>query len=178
MTVFVSRTTEILALLTILLQGATIVLVIAHLAGFRTLASFFGRHALLLGFLVSVGALGASLFYSDVAGFTPCPLCWWQRVFLYPQAVLFAIALFKRDRGIVDYALVLSIIGGAIALYHTYLQFGGSPLVPCSAETAACVQRFFIEYGYITIPTMSLSAFLFLVALLVVARKFAHGVMR
>lgn len=133
--------------------------------------NLYGRHGLLLAFGVVFFATVSSLFFSSVAGFVPCALCWWQRIFLYPQVILLGLALWKKDSGVVLYGIVLSIIGGVIAIYHTYLQFGGSPILPCSANVAAsCAQRYFLEFGYVTIPTMALTSFT-LIALLLYSYK-------
>lgn len=127
-----------------------------------------------LALAVVCASIGLSLFYSDVAGFFPCLLCWWQRVALYPQVVLLAVALATRDQGVRKYCGALSLVGMALALYHSYLQFGGSPLVPCdiSITSVACTHRYFLEFGYVTIPTMALTAFL-LIATLMLFKKAA-----
>jgi disulfide bond formation protein DsbB len=101
-----------------------------------------------------------SLFYSDSAGFIPCSLCWWQRIFLYPQAFILLFAMIKKRDDVAPYSIFLSAIGGLISLYHVFLQFGGSPFVPCSAGGASCSQRYFLEFGYVTLPTMALTGFL------------------
>ena len=78
---------------------------------------------------------------------------------MYPQAILFGLAFFKKDRNIFSYTIPLSLLGGIVALYHTYIQFGGTSITPCTAVGAECAKVFFVEFGYITIPTMSLSIF-------------------
>lgn len=117
--------------------------------------------------IIVVGAFVGSIFYSEIAGFPPCSLCWYQRIFIYPQIILLVGALIWRDRSIARYLLPLSIIGGIIALYNSYLQYGGSPLIPCAANVAAisCAQRFVFEFGYLTLPLMSLTAFILLILL-------------
>ena len=133
--------------------------------------NLYGRHGLLLAFGVALFATVSSLFFSNIPEFVPCALCWWQRIFLYPQVVILGLALWKKDVGISLYGIALSIIGGVIAIYHTYLQFGGSPIIPCSANVAAsCAQRYFLEFGYVTIPTMALTSFV-LIALLLYSHK-------
>jgi disulfide bond formation protein DsbB len=120
-------------------------------------------------FLTALGSVALSLFYSVVVGFPPCELCWMQRVFIYPQVVLFAIALYKHDRSVVDYALALSIIGTLISIYHVYIENGGTSSLACAIEGRAqvsCVTTWVFEFGYITIPVMALSAGLFMVILL------------
>lgn len=125
-----------------------------------------GKYSIWTVFLVSGGAIVGSLFYSEIAGFEPCTLCWYQRILLYPQALIAIFALYLRDRRFAPwYMLGLSYIGGVVALYHTYLQYGRSSLIPCSASVAAvsCAQRFVFEFGFLTIPMMSLAVFVFII---------------
>lgn len=125
--------------------------------------AFFGRNGILFAFFVAFFASALSLFYSNIIGFPPCNLCWYQRIFLYPQVIILGLACLKKDSAIIDYALVLTFIGGLIAIYHTYIDFGGTSLFPCSASgLASCTQRYVFEFGYITIPVMSLTSFLLL----------------
>jgi disulfide bond formation protein DsbB len=128
----------------------------------KQIADFVGERAILLSFLAALLATGGSLFYSNIANFQPCLLCWWQRIFLYPQTILLFTALLKKDEGMRFHSFVLSGVGALIAVYHTFLQFGGSPIVPCLASGVGCEHVYFIEYGYVTIPTMSLTVFVLL----------------
>jgi disulfide bond formation protein DsbB len=134
---------------------------------------FFGKYSFLFAGIIAITATLSSLFYSNIAGFAPCILCWWQRIFLYPQAIIFAMAAFVKDKHIRTFCLIFSIIGGIISIYHSYLQFGGSPLIPCAAAGAsvACTFRYFLEFGYITIPTMALTTFVILILLMLLKKK-------
>lgn len=133
----------------------------------KRITGFFGKYAILLSFLVAAGSVAGSLFYSEYAHFAPCELCWIQRGFLYTEAVILFLALFARKEEHVrkfhtmtqKICLVISAIGFPISAYHMYLQFGGGEIVPCSAIGPSCQYVYFIEYGYITIPTMALTAF-------------------
>ena len=118
-------------------------------------------------FIIVLGAFFGSLFYSEIAGFPPCSLCWYQRIFIYPQIILLGGALIWRDRSIARYVLPLSIIGGIVALYNSYLQYGGSTFISCGTDPSAinCAQRLVFEFGYITLPLMSLTAFILLILL-------------
>lgn len=124
-----------------------------------------GKRGLLLALCVAIAATALSLFYSEVAGFEPCKLCWFQRIFMYPQIVLLGMALIKKDFKIVDYAMPLAAIGGVIALYHNYIYYGGASIFPCAAFGAgvSCTIRYVFELGYITIPLMSLTSFLLMI---------------
>ncbi|MBP9773699.1 MAG: disulfide bond formation protein B [Candidatus Peribacteraceae bacterium] len=122
------------------------------------------RHALLLMLIIAVIATVGSLFLSDIAGWTPCKDCWYQRIFMYPQVVLLAIALWRRDRGIVVSILVLSLIGILFSIehYHEQLQLIWNPeavAAPCDESGVSCAKTPTLRLGYITIPMMAMSAF-------------------
>lgn len=137
------------------------------------IAVFVAKWGLEVGFLLTAGGVALSLFYSEVLGIAPCGLCWLQRVFLYPQAILFAVAIWRKDRSIAIYSIVLSIAGSIVALYQHYLQMGGQSLVPCPAvatQAADCAQRFLFEFGYITFPFMSFTVFAFLIIVMLFVR--------
>lgn len=138
------------------------------------IGAFAVKYATVLAFIVALVATLGSLFYSDVLNYTPCKLCWFQRIFMYPQVLLLGIAWWKKDVGIGKYVLSLSIPGILLAIYHYYLQLGGNPLVPCSTVgySVSCSQRFVLEYGYITIPMMALTAFALIIAVFAVARHY------
>lgn len=134
----------------------------------RELLSKWG---LWIGLALTFAGSALTLFYSEILGFPPCPLCWWQRVFLYPQVLIFALALYKRDRAAADYAILLSIAGAAVALYHHALQVLPAGSLPCPAQGVSCAQRFIFEFGYITFPLMAFSLFAFIIALMLFVRK-------
>lgn len=168
----------IFALGTALLQIATVAMLAVYFLRARyawcaAATAFIGRHAMLAGMYFSVAVVASSLFYSEVLGYLPCGLCWLQRVFLYPQAVLFGVAVWKRENVIADYSIALSSSSAVIALYHQYLQWGGSGLLPCPAVQLAadCSQRSFLELGYITFPLIGFTSSVFLIVLMLYARK-------
>lgn len=136
--------------------GVLFVALLSHRSFGKDISHWVGKHALTLGFLVSLVAVLGSLFYSNVVGFDPCVLCWWQRIFIYPTLILFITALINKERGVFRYILPLSLIASVIALYHSYVQWGGDPLIPCSA-TASCSKLYVYAFNYITIPSMSLT---------------------
>ncbi len=135
--------------------------------------SWVKKNALLFCFVTALLATSGSLFYSEVAGFEPCKLCWYQRILMYPQVILLAVAMKKKDRGMLDSILVLSVLGAGIALYHYLLQLDLVPALPCSAVgySASCSQRFVMNLGYITIPMMALSAFVMNIFFVLVEKK-------
>jgi disulfide bond formation protein DsbB len=130
---------------------------------------FGAFHGLELWFAFAVAATATlgSLYLSEVAHFVPCTLCWYQRIAMYPLAIILVIAAVRSDHGIRIYAATLATIGAAVAAWHRLVQAypdleGGvscDPNHPCSA---AYVQRL----GFVTIPTMALCGFLCILALL------------
>ncbi len=138
----------------------------------RGVGTFLEKRGLLLAFILALGATGMTWYYSDVLGFIPCGWCWIQRIFLWSQVPLFAVALWKRDRSIADYSIVLSIFGAAAALYQHYIQMGGTSVLPCPASGAGdCAQRIIFEFGYITFPLMAATLFAFLIVLMLCVRN-------
>jgi disulfide bond formation protein DsbB len=133
----------------------------------RQLFSAFEGIELWLAFGVAATATLGSLYLSEIAHLIPCTLCWYQRIAMYPLAVILLIAAIRRDHGIRIYVTPLAIIGAVIAIYHRFIQLfpnleGGTscdPSVPCSAA--------YIEmFGFVTVPYMALSGFLLIVALM------------
>lgn len=130
---------------------------------------FLGRYGLTFAFVFALGATVGSLIYSEVVGFVPCSLCWWQRIFLYPVAVILGLAVWKKDRHHAPlYAITLTGIAALVGVYHSYIQFGGSPIGNCGVGAVSCVQRIVYEFGYITLPMMSLTASMAIILSLVV----------
>jgi disulfide bond formation protein DsbB len=137
----------------------------------RETVNWIGENSIKLGILVSLFAIFGSLFYSNVLGYPPCDLCWWQRVFLYPALILFVVALQKRDRSVFRYIFPLSVIAVIISLYNIFVQTTGNQFLPCSA-TATCTKVYVIAFNYVTIPTMALTVGAYLILLSFIGRKY------
>ena len=156
----------ILSTLTVIGQVILGLAVILLVVRDKKLNRLLGKNAVLFSFIVALIATLGSLFYSEIADYEPCKLCWFQRIFMYPQVILFGIALWKKNGAFTAHnGIVLSAIGAVIAGYHYLLQIGVAPELPCAAVgySAACSQRFVMNFGYITIPMMALTAFLLII---------------
>lgn len=164
---------QLLAVLTVTGDAGIVVIVGALIFRKETILRFFGRHALVLSFVVALVAMCGSLFYSEVAHYEPCKLCWFQRIFMYPQVFLLSLALYKKDKGALRYGVLLSTLGAAIALYHYGLALGILPSLACSAVgySVSCAKQFVLVFGYITIPMMALTAFVLIVLLGIAGEK-------
>ena len=121
--------------------------------------------------IASVATLG-SLFFSDVMGFAPCVLCWYQRIFIYPLVLIFGVGLFSFDAGVIKYSLPLAVAGWLVALYHSLLYGGIIPksIQPCS-EGVPCTEKYIELFGFLSIPFMSFLAFTAVIALLVMLKR-------
>lgn len=127
---------------------------------------------LLAAWLLAVAATVAALFIGEVMGKTPCVLCWFQRIFMFPLAVMLTIACYRADFSVWLYALPLAVIGWVIALYHSLL-FGGlipEDLKPCSAGTS-CSGADMLIFGSVPLPLLSLATFTAIVLLLALIRR-------
>jgi len=119
--------------------------------------------------LAAAATLGA-LFMSEIMGFAPCVLCWYQRIFMFPLVVILAIGLFPFDPKVVRYALPLAVVGVLVAGFHLLLVAGYIPetLTPCRQGIPCSTVQ--VEWlGFVTIPLLSFLGFLVINALLVAA---------
>ena len=122
--------------------------------------------------LTAIVATLGSLYFSDVMHLPPCVLCWYQRIFLYPLAILVGIGIWQKDPRLPTYVLPLSIIGLGIALYHNLLYYHILPesAAPCSAGVS-CTIKLIEWFGFITIPLLSLAAFTIMTVLMLIVKR-------
>lgn len=120
-----------------------------------------GWRLLLLAWLVALVATLGAVFIGEVMLMTPCQLCWYQRIFMFPLAVVLGIAAFTDDRRGAVYGSVLALSGGTIAGYHTVLTAGLVPKtwLPCGPGPS-CAEQKLVILGSIQIPWLSVAAFL------------------
>jgi disulfide bond formation protein DsbB len=188
----VEPVTTLLSLGTLVMQVVALLLLLSLLLkkedlkkrkGLGAFVGFISDYILEIGFLVSVGAILSSLFYSSIAGYAPCEFCWWQRIMIYPQAVLFGVALYySKAKKVAQHAVALSTsliltgVGLALALFQTYgTRFDPSLLDACVANGVSCSKQYFVSFGYIDIPMMSLTCFALLVLVVLVHRRFVKA---
>lgn len=141
---------------------------------------FVEKHSLIIGFLVALFASLFSLVYSEIIGFPACALCWWQRIFLYPQVLLFGVALWEKDKKIVKYAMPLLSIGFVISVYQNFVYyFGDSANLPCDASGISCYKHLVSEFGgYISIPMLSITSFIAIIAVLLVTHFYKKEILQ
>ena len=128
-------------------------------------------HELWLAFVVTAVATGGSLFLSEVAHFVPCELCWFQRIFMYPLAIVTLLAAIANDHRVARYLLPLPVIGAGVAVYHILVEQGVVEQTNACLVSApgGCAVKWIDEFGYVTIPVLALTGFVLAFAFLLLA---------
>lgn len=124
-------------------------------------------HGLRLAFAQALVATAGSLYLSLGLGWTPCRLCWYQRIAAYPLVVVLGVGLLRGSRDARLYAAPLALVGVPVATYHYLLQ--RTDLVgatTCSLTGPSCATTDVLLFGYVTVPAMALTAFLVVLGLL------------
>jgi disulfide bond formation protein DsbB len=124
-----------------------------------------------MAWVVALVATLGSLFFSEYANFLPCRLCWFQRICMYPMAVVLLVGALRRDaRAAVQYAFVMPIVGIGVSIYHVYIEQNPSAeTAACRAGGVSCTTKWIDKFGYITIPVLAMTAFATIIVLLAMA---------
>lgn len=171
---YVTYLNQTLGILAILLQFLCLLVILFfiffHKKNDNFFLNFIKNNFLLIGFLISSGSVIMSLFYSEIIGYPPCNLCWMQRIFMFPQVVLFGIGYLTYDKKVINYSFPLLITGFLIAIYHNFIYYFAENSSACDASGVSCVQQLVYEFGgYISLPSLSLTSFTALLILLALA---------
>lgn len=136
--------------------------------------SLSGAGLLFTAWLLALVSTLAVLFVGEVMGQEPCVLCWYQRAFMFPLAIMLAVATARCDASIWRYALPLAAAGWLAALYHNLLYFAVIPeaIKPCGAGPSCSGADMTMMDG-LPLPSLSLAAFTLLIILLLLLRRSA-----
>jgi len=128
---------------------------------------------LFLAFAVALASSLAVLFVGEVMGQAPCNLCWFQRAFMFPLAIVLAVAAFRSDAAVWIYSVPLAAAGWLVAGFHTLLYAGIIPetIQPCTASGPSCSSADMTIFGGVPLPALSLAVFTAIIALLLLARR-------
>ncbi len=169
--------TQVLSVMVMIAQLLSILILITLLLPnqFKIIFTFVRNHGLKFAFLAALISMTGSLYYSEIAGYEPCKMCWYQRILMYPQVLILGSAMLKKQllKSAIFYGLALSILGIIFSGYHYLLQIGVAPSIGCSAVgySSECAKVFVMNFGYITIPLMSLTGFVYIFLNLLIASK-------
>lgn len=163
------------ALLTFVAAGGTIGIVVLRIAaaagsdGAARLGAMISEEGVHLAFIVAAASTLGSLYFSEVAEFVPCRLCWFQRIAMYPLSVVLLVGAIRRDAAVRWYAGPLAVIGAIIAGYHTLIEWRPElDTGTCDLSGPSCTAVWFREFGFVSLALMSLVGFLTILALLFV----------
>ncbi|MEZ4632108.1 MAG: disulfide oxidoreductase [Deinococcales bacterium] len=131
---------------------------------------FLRNNALYFAWMVAIVAMAGSLYFSEVRHFVPCIYCWYQRILMYPLVILLAIASYRQDIGIRIYVLPMTVLGFVIGVIH-YLTQKGVIVTSACGGGVPCNVSYINWLGFITIPFLSLTAFLLITLLLISAKR-------
>jgi disulfide bond formation protein DsbB len=129
------------------------------------LVQFLQLYGPYLALVPALTAMLGSLYYSEIAGFFPCTLCWYQRILMYPLSLIILVGIIKQDDYLPSYVLPLSITGIFVSSYH-YLIERGVFAESSSCVGVSCAIKYVEYFGFITIPFMALTAFILITAIM------------
>jgi disulfide bond formation protein DsbB len=135
------------------------------------LRSFLIEQGLSLAWAVAAAATIGSLYFSEIMGYLPCTLCWYQRILMYPLVVVLGIASVRKDLNQIIYVLPITVLGIGFSSYHYAIEKTdwfdhegpACGIIPCDAE-------YINWFGFITIPFLALTAFTLITMLLLSIR--------
>lgn len=123
---------------------------------------------LLGGLVVAYVAMLGSLYFSEIRGFVPCNLCWYQRILMYPLVPLLAFAIVSRVPSLAYLVLVFAVAGQGVSIYHYLIQkttwFASASV--CGTGVS-CGLMYIDWFGVFTIPMLAMIAFM-LISLMMV----------
>lgn len=135
---------------------------------------FLQKYGAYLAFGIALTATLGSLYYSDVMGFLPCKLCWYQRILMYPLVIITLVGIFLQDEYLPNYVLPFTVGGILLSGYHYLVQVGILPEPITCADIVPCGSRYVNYLGFITIPFMALTAFT-LITIILATVKFSNA---
>ena len=157
------------------IAGALILVGLAALAGVRrplqAIRGALWGYELWAAFVVAAIATGGSLFFSEIAHFVPCELCWFQRICMYPLSIVTLLAALAGDYRVARYLLPLPVVGAGVSVYHLLVENGVVEQAKACLVSApgGCATKWIDEFGWMTIPTLSLTASALLIGFLALA---------
>jgi disulfide bond formation protein DsbB len=131
------------------------------------LGASLGDAAVWLALLVAATCMLGSLYFSEVADFVPCRLCWFQRIAMYPLSAVLLVGAIRRDRGVRWYVAPLAVVGAVIAGYHYLIEWRPElDTGACGLTGPSCTAVWFREFGFISLALMSLVGFVTILTIL------------
>ncbi len=136
---------------------------------------YLDGYELLFGALAAGTATLGSLYLSEIAHLIPCTDCWYQRIAMYPIAVILGIATVRRDANVRIYVTTIAIMGAIVSIYHYLIQWFPNLEGTSCTTSVPCTGVWFRVFGFMSIPYMALSAFAFVLVMMLALRSNTAG---
>ena len=156
----------LMALLALVALAAALGLGVYRMVKGPDASDLLGDKGIWLAWIVALVAMVGSLIYSEVIHFEPCRYCWFQRIAMYPLAVILLVGAMRREFQVKYYALPLALIGLAISAYHHLIETFPSIESGVSCGAVPCTARYVEIFGFIGIPFMAGCGFIVIAVLL------------
>jgi disulfide bond formation protein DsbB len=151
-----------LGILTLIALAVTVAAVVAIVT--RRVPPWARDVALPLAATIAAVTTLGSLYYSEVAGYEPCTLCWYQRIAIYPQVIVLGVAALRRDMEVWRTSVPLAVVGAVLSVWHIVIERNPALAGPCDPSNP-CTIKWVEEFGFLTVPTMALVAAAAMIAL-------------
>lgn len=134
------------------------------------------KNALYLILAQAIVALVGSLYFSDVKGFEPCVLCWYQRICMYALIPLVITGIVRKEHKLYQYILPFASIGIIISTYHNLLYTGIIKNEGFCSTGISCTSKYVEYFGFLTIPLMAFIGFAVIIALSLMSRNYIQKI--
>ena len=139
-----------------------------------SMSKFIQKNAMYLVLAQVVVAIAGSLYFSDIKGFEPCVLCWYQRIFMYSLFPIIIIALLKKEPKIYQYIIPIALLGMSISIYHNLLYTGIIENKGFCSSGISCTSKFIEYFGFVTIPFLAFLGFAVIIILSIISRNYIN----
>ena len=138
--------------------------------------NFVKKNLVQFSLVIATTSTLGSLYFSEILRLTPCIVCWYQRITMYPLIIIFIVGIWKKDKNTHLFALPLSISGLLISFYHNLLYYKIIPesTAPCTLGIS-CTTKQIEWFGFLTIPLLSLLAFSTITILMILHKTNSHS---
>jgi disulfide bond formation protein DsbB len=164
----------LIALASVILGILLVLGVIYYFYAPSVLAGIASKSHIILS-VVFIGATLGSIYYSDIVGFAPCLLCWYQRIFIFGIALLSLTSNIGKSALLRRQVILFSSIGAAIALFHNILGWFPTGITVCGTSGVSCTILYVNTFGFVTIPLMSLITLLAGLGIALLAKRYPQA---
>jgi disulfide bond formation protein DsbB len=154
--------------------GAVAIVVLRIVPAGRPVLAQLGPASRWLAFAVAATARAGCLWFSEVEKFTPCKLCWYQRIFMYSSAIVLLVGALRRDPKVRWYVVPLAGIGMLVSIYHYLLEWFPQLETSACDISIPCTAIWYREFGFVTLSFSALCGFAAILALMLLTPDDGH----